>query len=420
MERGECNDWLHLFLVEGDPNVKISIKHQHEHTAYEDISLPGKWQDFIKDNLAMSRAKIWQHILSQEVVKDIRNVHLPFCQKAVYQFWHKKVQNRWRFCDSPFESALKYLCTQGPDACLGLLDIVTAETGTEALSFQVTDLLRECTPFTQELAMDSTWNMNRQNFELFRAVAEVQGIGIPISYLLISTTKSTPKGSKEKIIAKWLQSLKDKGIHPEFVLTDKDQSEINAVKLVWPHAKDQLCFWHALHAVKQRLAKNKSMPVHYNSTQARESSNFIQASFVPKGQYTSNARDLTLGTCTKDPQYVFCPPEHRLSILRLFARHHTLHSLLPECHGKSCTTDDIYRNSVTDMYTHCERNSLRERTTMMVEAVWRKLKRISLALNRCLRLDFVVHIIATESPLRMSHVNCKHHRHKTSPQNRSP
>jgi len=34
---------------------------------------------------------------------------------------------------------------------------------------------------------------------------------------------------------------------------------------------------------------------------------------------------------------------------------------------------------------------------MMVEAVWRKLKRISLALNNRPRLDFVVHILATES-----------------------
>ncbi|KAF8592094.1 hypothetical protein K439DRAFT_1537856 [Ramaria rubella] len=216
------------------------------------------------------------------------------------------------------------------------------------------------------------------------------------------------------------------------------------------------------------------MPVHYNPTQARESFDFIQASFVPKGQYTGDARlpdpptrpqhrinftldgcprvltqgsagcltsgsalpdvkdpdqsdgesylakhcqastrtgnhtsvhkelvvahetgdfdahghieeyeadeedlialldqfvkdsvdtnvtdeDLTLGTCTKDPQYVFCPPEHFLLILCLFARHHALHSLLLEHHGKSHTTDNIYGDSVTDMYTHCEHNSL--------------------------------------------------------------
>jgi len=39
----------------------------------------------------------------------------------------------------------------------------------------------------------------------------------------------------------------------------------------------------------------------------------------------------------------------------------------------------------------------RKQTTMMVESVWRWLKRISLALNNRPRLNFVVHIIATES-----------------------
>lgn len=94
-------------------------------------------------------------------------------------------------------------------------------------------------------------NTNRQNFELFAAVADVRGVGVPLSYLLICTTKAAAKGSKEEVISRWLDSLKKNGIHPEFVLTDKDQSEINAIKRIWPNAKHQLCFWHALHAVKQ-------------------------------------------------------------------------------------------------------------------------------------------------------------------------
>lgn len=36
------------------------------------------------------------------------------------------------------------------------------------------------------------------------------------------------------------------------------------------------------------------------------------------------------GSRTKDAKYVFCPPEHCLPILRLFAKHHALHPLLPE------------------------------------------------------------------------------------------
>ena len=44
-------------------------------------------------------------------------------------------------------------------------------------------------------------------------------------------------GSKQAVLESFLGALKKRGIHPEFVLTDKDWSEINAMAAVWPHAK---------------------------------------------------------------------------------------------------------------------------------------------------------------------------------------
>jgi len=58
MERGECDGWVNIFVSDGNPLVKISVKHKHTHTAYEDIELPAKWQDFILKNLEMSPAKV--------------------------------------------------------------------------------------------------------------------------------------------------------------------------------------------------------------------------------------------------------------------------------------------------------------------------------------------------------------------------
>jgi hypothetical protein len=83
-------------------------------------------------------------------------------------------------------------------------------------------------------------------------------------------------------------SLKKRGIHPEFILTDKDQSEINAVSIVWPHVKHQLCFWHALQAVKQRLSQSKATPAFYDPKKAPEDTalDFIDKDFVPEGQHT--------------------------------------------------------------------------------------------------------------------------------------
>lgn len=54
--------------------------------------------------------------------------------------------------------------------------------------------------------------------------------------------------------------------------------------MVWPNSKHQLCFWHALKAVKKWLAKNKITPAHYNAIKANKSFSFIVKSFIPEHQ----------------------------------------------------------------------------------------------------------------------------------------
>ena len=131
-------------------------------------------------------------------------------------------------------------------------------------------------------------NTNGQNYELFGAVADARGIGVPLSYLLIQTTNEAAKGAKERVLTSWLNSIRNLGIYPEFILTDKDQSEINAVGHVWPNAKHQLCFWHALRAIKQRLVKTKALPAHYNTVMAHTIFNFIDPAFLPQAQRDKN------------------------------------------------------------------------------------------------------------------------------------
>ena len=97
-------------------------------------------------------------------------------------------------------------------------------------------------------------NTNGGNFELFSAVADVKGSGIPLAFLLIRTSKEARSGAKQAVLEQFLGQLKARGVQPEFTLTDKDWSEINAMRATWPEAKHQLCFWHALRALKQRLA----------------------------------------------------------------------------------------------------------------------------------------------------------------------
>ena len=125
--------------------------------------------------------------------------------------------------------------------------------------------------------------------------------------------------------------------------------------------------------------------------------------------------------------YEFCPFPHCLPIIRLLSKHFCLHPLLPERHGQSRGSDDIYSDSVHEMYRHCRNNQLREvwaylwtnwyspdkwelwarsayphaiprkRTTMVVEAMWRNFKRLVLHLYNRPRVDFAAYALVTQA-----------------------
>lgn len=127
-------------------------------------------------------------------------------------------------------------------------------------------------------------NTNGANFELFAAVADANGFGLPLAFLFIKTTPDAAKGAKQTVLERFLGGLKELGVEPEFTLTDKDWSEIGAMHVTWDDAKQQLCFWHGIRAVKQRLCKNKSTPGPYDAEAAHKIFSFIDVNFVPISQ----------------------------------------------------------------------------------------------------------------------------------------
>jgi hypothetical protein len=123
----------------------------------------------------------------------------------------------------------------------------------------------------------------------------------------------------------------------------------------------------------------------------------------------------------------FCPPSHRASILRLFAKHSCQHSLLPDRHGGSKSSDEIRSEAVKEFYIHCKRHHLRDvwayawvnwyspecwilwarsayglsiprkRTTMTVEALWRNYKRISMPHHARIAADYAISVLVKDT-----------------------
>ena len=125
--------------------------------------------------------------------------------------------------------------------------------------------------------------------ELFAGVADMLGEGLPLSYLFIATdTKAAPHTTERALIA-WMDAIKSHGINPDFTLSDKDQSEINALNHVWPQAKHQLCLWHILRALKWRLSQNDNPGV-YNPLEAHALFSDVDPDFVPLGQLNQEGK----------------------------------------------------------------------------------------------------------------------------------
>ena len=93
------------------------------------------------------------------------------------------------------------------------------------------------------------------------------------------------KHGKEKYLARMLEHIRLLLTHlPIVTLSDKDWSEINAFLKAFPESRHQLCYWHALRAVKQRLAVLRRRPKFYNVVEAASEFDFIDRDFVPIGQ----------------------------------------------------------------------------------------------------------------------------------------
>ncbi|GJE99912.1 hypothetical protein PsYK624_161870 [Phanerochaete sordida] len=294
--RFNCKGFLYINATKTSPLMTITMRHDERHRKYVNIELPDQWKDYIEEHaLSRTAGDIWRHIEREELKKrSVTDDPIPFKSSAVYYYWHTVTEQAWKFAKDPFESARAFLTEKGVENSVEVLEIEDVP-GTKALAFQITDFMSEWAEHTQELGMDSTWNTNSANFELFAAVAGAEGSGIPLAFLMIQSSKEAAEGAKEQLITSFLSQLKARGVNPEYTLSDKDWSEINAMNAVWPKAKHLLCFWHVLRALKKRLAKNKERPSKYDAEAAHREFYFISPTFVPIAQQSEPVR-----TC--------CPP----------------------------------------------------------------------------------------------------------------
>jgi hypothetical protein len=129
---------------------------------------------------------------------------------------------------------------------------------------------------------DALGHTNGLNFELYNILGETYGLGSPLAFLFIKVEKGAgaPNIKSQYIIAVLKHLVSKHQLKINTVHTDKDTTEINACCAALLNADHQLCFWHALKAVRQRLAVVRRSPALYNSQVAREVLEIFYMSFT--------------------------------------------------------------------------------------------------------------------------------------------
>ena len=115
---------------------------------------------------------------------------------------------------------------------------------------------------------------------MYTVVAEAKGHALPLAFSFITTHGTVATGAKDQALQDVLQWLKPQMPNVKFTLSDKDILEIKAFATVFNTAKHQLCYWHAIRYLEQRLSEN-SPPAAYDGRWAHKVFEFIDPTWAP-------------------------------------------------------------------------------------------------------------------------------------------
>jgi hypothetical protein len=296
MDRFPCQSSLQIAVTRrpsGLQEVSVRFRHHHRHVPYIDVTMPPAAFELISQHIGI--AKPSDLLPSVQALEGCG--HLSSAQ--VYRAWTKLSEVLWRRDEDSIKSAVKLLeeFEQDGHAVRLNLDLPDGVTGIAWALPGIAERVKEC---VKEVALDATCesecncskymnlilNLDRTNakdLELYGLMAEVEGFGVPISYILLDTAHSLAPQKRRRALAAWLCAMRDQyGLDPEFVHTDKDFGEIGAVKDAWPRAKHQLCYWHLRKAVRERMASSRLSTAPYHPFEANREFGFINLDFLPR------------------------------------------------------------------------------------------------------------------------------------------
>lgn len=414
--------------------LTITMVHSH-HKPCVDIGLDTAVLEFIN-------ARVTESTPSQ-IYRDLMASGLPgspsVAQYQVYYRWQQGNASSWRRDADQLQSA-KMLLTE-PWAAAQCDHEILISGNLRGLALFVRASMSSLRLEVRELAMDATSGTNNAGMNLFAVLAEVDGIGVPIAYCFVDViasndgVKRADPGALIHILEQFLQRVRQACFNPTFFGTDKDASEIAAVKLVWPETTLQLCYWHAKRAINTKLKDSTTYKTQdqYSPADALKLVPELEICWGSLPTRRPNG-DHRYGRCecpsratkfNENGRVEKMSTEEKDTVIQMFCRHFNYHSLIPDRNGTFRSAEEIHRECTSEMYFWCKARGFFRlwaylfvnwyrhgqwelwarssnateipvlKTTMIVESHWRRLKHDFLHRFNRPRIDLVVWILLT-------------------------
>lgn len=400
--RYPCHGQLSIKICQEIELVFVKIQHEQLHSRPEKVSASTEVRNYIAAHTTKSVPDIYQAIKDNQ---------LDGCEyitvKQVYYWWALAARCEYQRSDDELLSAKVYLAEHQQEL------LFSNEHGF-AFATKFLQMLPDSVLF--ELMVDATYNTNKQKYELYGAMAIVDGTGFPLSYLFLATGKNRPVC---RTITEWFAALKKRRLSViETFYTDKDFAQISAAKATWPEVNVQLCLWHVKRAIEQKLSSRAGQQSRYNPQDAHQLCSFIDKTWQPivfqsVNDGSNNKRKSSSQLCDK---------QTRTEIKSMVEQHFNKHCLIPHGNGLFYERQQIWNACVTEMYNYCRQQNLVSawaylwnewyipthwalwarssynkisilRTTMVIESHWRMIKRDHLYKFNRPRLDLLCFVI---------------------------
>jgi MULE transposase domain len=426
-DRFPCESRLAITPSLNQRSLRVELEHKF-HTSSSLVSLSDEAIKFIAAKAKDSTpAKIYSDLRGNKDIPGYQQIN----RYQVSYRWHQANVQSWKRDADQVQSATKLLQEMGHPS----QNLTSANAG--GLAFYFANLMETITSgySIQEMAMDATFGTNSAGMELFAVMTELDGAGIPLGYCFVWTSFGDVKapGALHAILVQFLQGFRERGLSPSFFGTDKDPSEISAIREVWPEAKIQLCHWHINRALKTKLGDKLS----YRPQDRYYSGEVLE--LLADSTFDSCWACLPTKRATTDHRYGRCScaskgvdfsaagclevsaEEEIKEVIEVIERHSNAHPLLPKG-GIFRGPLAIHRDCVLEAFQWCKARSYPRlwaylwvnwyrpgqwilwarsthpqipvlKTTMIVESHWKTLKHSYLHDFNQPRIDLVIWII---------------------------